>query len=58
VAAIEALPPNEREVLALKDLEGLRYREIADLAGIPLGTVMSRLYSARRRVAQALEDGR
>jgi RNA polymerase sigma-70 factor (ECF subfamily) len=57
-AAIEALPPREREVLVLKDLEGHRYREIADLAGIPLGTVMSRLYSARRRVALALEETR
>lgn len=58
VRAIEALPAREREVLVLKDVEGLRYREIADLVEIPLGTVMSRLYSARRRVAQALEDVR
>lgn len=58
VDAIDALPPREREVLVLKDVEGLRYREIADLVGVPLGTVMSRLYSARRRVAQALEDVR
>lgn len=58
VRAIEALPAREREVLVLKDVEGLRYREIADLVGVPLGTVMSRLYSARRRVAQALEDVR
>jgi RNA polymerase sigma-70 factor, ECF subfamily len=56
VAAIEALPPREREVLVLKDVEGLRYRDIAELVGIPLGTVMSRLYSARRRVALALEE--
>ncbi|MCO5168989.1 MAG: RNA polymerase sigma factor [Planctomycetes bacterium] len=55
VGAIEALPAREREVLVLKDVEGLRYREIADLVGVPLGTVMSRLYSARRRVALALE---
>jgi RNA polymerase sigma-70 factor (ECF subfamily) len=58
VAAIEALPPREREALVLKDLEGLRYREIADLVEVPLGTVMSRLYSARRRVALALEETR
>jgi RNA polymerase sigma-70 factor (ECF subfamily) len=58
VAAIEELPAREREVLVLKDLEGLRYRDIADLVGVPLGTVMSRLYSARRRVALALEDAR
>jgi RNA polymerase sigma-70 factor (ECF subfamily) len=54
--AIEALPAREREVLALKEFEGLPYREIAALVGIPIGTVMSRLYSARRRLAQVLED--
>jgi RNA polymerase sigma-70 factor (ECF subfamily) len=56
-AAIEELPEREREVLVLKEFEGLRYREIADLVGIPIGTVMSRLYSARKRLAAALEDG-
>jgi RNA polymerase sigma-70 factor (ECF subfamily) len=54
-AAIELLPAREREVLALKEFEGLTYREIAALAGIPIGTVMSRLYSARQRLADALE---
>jgi RNA polymerase sigma-70 factor (ECF subfamily) len=53
--AIDDLPPHEREVLVLKEFEELRYREIADLVGIPVGTVMSRLYSARRRLAEALE---
>ena len=48
--AIATLPPNDREVLVLKEFEGLRYREIADLVGIPIGTVMSRLYTARRRL--------
>ena len=46
--AIETLPPHEREVLVLKEFEGLRYREIAALLNIPIGTVMSRLYSARQ----------
>ena len=54
-AAIELLPAREREVLALKEFEGLTYREIASLVGIPIGTVMSRLYSARQRLADALE---
>ena len=57
-AAIEELPARDREVLALKEFEGLSYKEIAALAGIPLGTVMSRLYSARQRLAQVLEARR
>lgn len=54
-AAIEGLPAREREVLALKEFEGLTYKEIASLVGVPIGTVMSRLYAARQRLAQALE---
>lgn len=57
-AAIDALPPHEREVLVLKEFEDLKYREIAELLGIPVGTVMSRLFSARRRLAGALEAHR
>ena len=55
-AAIERLAEREREVIVLKEYEGLRYREIADLLGIPIGTVMSRLYSARRRLADLMEE--
>lgn len=55
-AAMEALPARDREVLALKEFKSLTYREIASLVGIPVGTVMSRLYSARRRLADALEE--
>lgn len=40
-AAIDALADREREVLVLKEFEGLKYREIAELLGIPNGTVMS-----------------
>ncbi len=54
--AIESLPERDREVLVLKEFEGLRYREIADLVGIPIGTVMSRLYAARKRLAATLEE--
>jgi RNA polymerase sigma-70 factor (ECF subfamily) len=57
-AAIETLPDREREVLALKEFEGLSYKEIAALVGVPIGTVMSRLYSARKRLLQALEVNR
>jgi len=55
-AAIDALPDRDREVLVLREFEGLRYREIGDLLDIPLGTVMSRLYAARKRLAAALEE--
>ena len=52
--AIATLPAHEREVLIIREFEGLRYREIADLLGIPIGTVMSRLYAARKALAAAL----
>jgi RNA polymerase sigma-70 factor (ECF subfamily) len=55
-AAIAALPPHEREVIVMREFEDLRYREIADLLGIPIGTVMSRLYAARRRLAAILVE--
>lgn len=55
-AAIDGLVAREREAFVLREFEGLAYREIADLLGIPPGTVMSRLYRARRRLAADLED--
>lgn len=56
-AAIARLPAREREVLVLREFEGLTYKEIAELAGIPIGTVMSRLYAARQHLAAALPAG-
>ncbi len=55
--AIDRLSVREREVLVLREFEGLKYREIADVVGIPVGTVMSRLYAARRALARELEAG-
>ena len=55
--AIDRLPSHERETLVLREFEGLRYREIAELLGIPIGTVMSRLYSARKALAKTLREG-
>jgi len=55
-AAIAELNARDREILVLREFEGLKYREIADLLGIPIGTVMSRLYSARRHLAGVLEE--
>jgi RNA polymerase sigma-70 factor (ECF subfamily) len=53
---ISRLPGNLREILILKEFEGMRYREIAALLDIPIGTVMSRLYAARKKLASVLED--
>ena len=52
--ALEMLPPNFREVLILRELEGLSYKEIADITGMPAGTVMSSLSRARGRLCQVL----
>jgi RNA polymerase sigma factor (sigma-70 family) len=52
--ALEKLPPNFREVLILRELEGMSYREIADITGMPVGTVMSSLSRARGRLRQIL----
>ncbi len=52
--ALEALPAEFREALVLRELEGFSYKEIADIADVPLGTVMSRLARARQRLQQTL----
>jgi RNA polymerase sigma factor (sigma-70 family) len=52
--ALEKLPPNFREVIVLRELEGMSYREIADITGMPAGTVMSSLSRARGRLREAL----
>jgi RNA polymerase sigma factor (sigma-70 family) len=52
--ALEELPVEFREVLVLRELEGLSYKQIADVADIPMGTVMSRLARARKRLQQIL----
>jgi RNA polymerase sigma-70 factor (ECF subfamily) len=52
--ALEKLPPNYREVLILRELEGMSYKEIAGVTGFPAGTVMSSLYRGRDHLRQAL----
>ncbi len=54
--AMKNLPPRFRELLVLRELEGLSYRGLADVIGIPIGTVMSGLSRARREFRVALDD--
>ncbi len=52
--ALADLPPEHREILILREMEGLSYSEIASVIGVPLGTVMSRLSRARNGIQQNL----
>jgi RNA polymerase sigma-70 factor (ECF subfamily) len=56
--ALERLPAEYREVILLCDVEEMRYRDIAELLGIPLGTVMSRISRARRLLRGYLAEER
>lgn len=53
-AAVDALPDPFREAIVLRELEEMSYRDIAEITGVPIGTVMSRLARARRLLAQSL----
>jgi RNA polymerase sigma-70 factor (ECF subfamily) len=53
--AIEELPVEFREMLVLREFEGLSYQQMAAVAGLPVGTVMSRLARARQRLERLLE---
>jgi RNA polymerase sigma-70 factor, ECF subfamily len=55
-AAVEKLPPRQREVLLLHDLEGWKHREISELLGIPEGTVRYTLFQARRAARARLAE--
>ena len=54
--AIAVLSPEHRTVLLLVSVEGLAYREAAEILGLPIGTIMSRLARARLALAKALEE--
>jgi RNA polymerase sigma-70 factor (ECF subfamily) len=56
--AIELLPGEFREAIVLREIEGMSYREIAQIAGVPVGTVMSRLSRGRERLKELLADYR
>jgi RNA polymerase sigma-70 factor (ECF subfamily) len=54
--ALQGLPERQAEVVRMHYFAGLRYREIAEALSIPIGTVMSRLHSARQSLAQKLKE--
>lgn len=54
--ALEALPDDFRTAVVLCDVQGLSYKEIAEIMGTPVGTVMSRLFRGRKLLAAALRD--
>jgi len=55
-AAIARLSPEHRQVILLKEIDGLQYHEIADVVGCSIGTVMSRLFYARKKLQSMLRD--
>ncbi len=56
--ALVQLPQIQREIIFLKDYQGHSYAEIAQILSIPLGTVMSRLHHARKKLAEAVQERR
>ncbi|RCV52802.1 RNA polymerase sigma factor [Marinitenerispora sediminis] len=58
MAAIRELPPRLREVVVLALVEELPYRDVAEVLGVPVGTVKSRMSGARARLARSLTKGR
>jgi len=55
-AALEELPPYHRGVILMRELEGMSYEEMAEAMGVSKGTIMSRLFHARRKLQKALAD--
>jgi RNA polymerase sigma-70 factor (ECF subfamily) len=54
--ALESIPENFRMAVLLADVEGFSYKEIAEIMGVPIGTVMSRLHRGRKALEKALWD--
>jgi len=55
--ALEHLPPEQRETVLLVSLEGMSYKEVSEVLGVPIGTVMSRLARGRERLRTLMENG-
>lgn len=58
MGAMQQLPEDQRQVVLLRELEGLSYKEIAEVMEVPEGTIMSRLYYARKKLQKLLADER
>jgi RNA polymerase sigma-70 factor (ECF subfamily) len=54
LGAVGELPEDQRQVVLLREIDGLSYKEIAEIVGVPEGTVMSRLFYARKKLQAAL----
>lgn len=54
IDAVDQLPEDQKQILILKEIDGLAYKEIAEVLNIPQGTVMSRLYYARKKLQEIL----
>jgi RNA polymerase sigma-70 factor (ECF subfamily) len=54
--AIAQLSPEQRAVILMKEIEGMQYHEIAEALGCSIGTVMSRLFYARKKLQTLLRD--
>ncbi|MEE3369712.1 MAG: sigma-70 family RNA polymerase sigma factor [Planctomycetota bacterium] len=55
-AALETLPPDYRSILVLREMEGYRYEQIAEILELPIGTVRSRLHRARVQLSEQLKE--
>lgn len=56
--ALDELPEDQKQIILLRELEGLSYKEIADITGVAEGTVMSRLFYARKKMQKLLAEER
>ena len=58
IEAVDELPEEQKQILILKEIDGLSYKEISEVLNVPQGTVMSRLYYARKKLQDILMDSK